>query len=362
MGETIHLTNHTREECPSGGARPPLGLRVWDNLSIPERRALSSTLKRCNKAEGSDTDLLISNIGNDEVRAAAISLLCRKDYLIRNPVSRGRLLESLIPFAHECRVQAYAMLSLRDETYARSYQVCAPAARIIDATKEDRDPAITYELIDLAGRLSPRVRDAAAKIAFILLRDSQLSSGQYQLTLFNARVWYIEHRGAHNPWLEIVSRHKKRPSVRLLKDIVDGNITDPREYPILKNVITLPLIPHEIALTASIVTLVAKKLANLLGVQNNLAAPSAALAATSIILGGRYMLRARRIDQINSSRTAEKLEAIKHLGAILNSSTTTSLASERKLKKEIVQALQSTNIFLHTPKVRSAALQALNGS
>jgi hypothetical protein len=361
-GETIHLTNQARCDDLSKGPVTPSRIRTWDALSIPERRELKATLKRCNQTDGPEADLLISNIRNDEVRAAAVSLLCRKDYLIRNPATRGRLLEALLPFAAECRVQAYAMLSLKDPLYARSYQVCAPAARIIDATKGDRDPAITYELIDLAARLSPQGRDAAAKVAFILLSESTFTSGQYQLALFNARVWYIEHKGSLNPWLEIVTQHKKRPTVRLLKDIIYGNISDPREYPVLKNVITLPLLPHEIAITASVVTIAARKLGNLLGVQNNLAAPSAALAATVMIVGGRYIWRARSIDIINSHRTFEKLEAIKHLGALLDSQATPSQPTERKVKKAVVRVLKSTDNFLFTPEVRSAALQALNGN
>jgi hypothetical protein len=360
-GETIHPTSQPRCDGRSEGPITPSRIRTWDTLSIPERRGLAATLKRCNQTDGPEASLLIANIGNDEVRAAAISLLCRKDYLIRNPATRGRLLEALLPFADECRVQAYAMLSLKDPLYARSYSVCAPAARIIESTKRDRDPAITYELIDLAARLSPQGRDAAARISFILLSDSTLTSGQYQLALFNARVWYIEHKGSHNPWLEIVTQQKKRPTVLLLKDIINGNISDPREYPVLKNVITLPLLPHEIAITASVVTIAARKLGNLLGVQNNLAAPSAALAATVMIVGGRCIWKARRIDVINSHRTFEKLEAIKHLGALLDSTTTPPLATERKVKKDAVRVLKSTDNFLFAPEVRSAALQTLNG-
>lgn len=338
---------------------PPPSNRAWETLSLPTRRELTVSLKRCNRSEGSDVDLLISNISNDEVRAAAVSLLCRKDYLIRNPTTRGQLLESLLPFAHECRVQAYAMLSLKDELYARSYQVCAPAARIIEATKADRDPAVTYELIDLAARLSPQGKDAAAKIAFILLRDTPLTSGQHQLALFHARVWYVEHKGIQNPWLNVVALHPKPATLRLLKEIVQGNISDPREYPVLKNVISLPLLPHEIALTASIVTITAQKLANLFGVQNNLAATSSALAATVIIVGGRYLWRARCIDQLNSYRIPEKLEAIQHLRAILDSSDTNSPSTQRKLKKRVCDILQSANNFLQAPAVQGAARAAL---
>lgn len=360
MGEI----NFARTDPYGGGAtvvaQPAPQDHAWQRLSLPERRELQASLKRCNKPGSSDVELLISCINNQEVRMAALSLLCRKDYLIRNPQARGKLLETLLPYSHEGRVRAYAMLSLRDEFNSRSYAVCAPAARIIDVTKRDRDPALTYELIDLAARLTPQGRDAAARIAFILLKDSPLTSGQFQLAQFHARVWYIEHKGDSNPWLDVIARLRTPAAVRFLRSIIEGNVSDPRDYVILKNVISLPLLPHEVAVTASVLTITAQKLANFFGVQNNLAATSSALAATALIVGGRYMLRARRLDQINCKRTAERLEALKHLCAILDSTHETKTATHAKLQRCIMSVLRDQTVnLLQDPQVQQAAAQAL---
>ena len=360
MGEINTAHSNTHAEGATFRAQPQACPRTWETLSLPERRELRKTISRCNRPDSPDVELLISSINCEEVRTAALSLLCRKDYLIRNPLSRGRLLEHLIPYAHECRVQAYAMLSLRDELYSRSYSVCAPAAQIIDATKGDRDTAITYELIDLAARRSPQGGDGAAKIAFILLRDSTLSSGQYQLARFHARVWYVEHKGISNPWLDVVTQYKTPTSVKFLRTVVEGNVSDPREYPVLKNILSLPLLPHEIAFTASILTVTAKKLANFFGVMNNLAATTSALTATAIILGGRYMWRAHRLDVVNSKRTYEKLEAINKLQSLLKPPTEGSIHVSDKLKRVIRRILQDQTInFLQEPAVQRAARQAL---
>ena len=361
MGEIN--TTYSGIQTESGSTRALLQpcLRTWETLSLPERQELQTTLKRCNRSTSSEVELLISSISNSEVRYAALSLLCRKDCLIRNPISRGRLLESLIPYSNECRVQAYAMLSLRNEFYSRSYPVCAPAARIIEATKSNRDPSITYELLDLAARVTPQGRDAAAKIAFILLKDSLLTSGQYHLVLFQARVWYIENKGTSNPWLEIVAQYKKLPAVRFLRAVIEGNVSDPREYPVLKNVIALPLLPHEIALTASILTLTAQKLANFFGVVNNFAAPTSALLATALIVGSRYMWRAHNLDKINARRTFEKLEAINHLQTLHESSNDLPTPIGQKLRGEIQKALrEQTFNFLQDEAVQKAAQQALS--
>lgn len=360
MGEINSTGTAINRGHASVEARPDRSVPTWESLSLPQRQELRSALKRCNSTKNSDIDLLVSNVSHDEVRAAALSLLCRRDYLIRTPSTRGKLLEALIPYAHEGRVQAYAMLSLRDEIYSRSYSVCAPAARIINATKDDRDPAITYELLDLAARITPQGGDAAARIAFILLRDSALTSGQFQLALFHARVWYVEHKGISNPWLNVIAHYPKPPAIRFLRSMVEGNISDPREYVVLKNLISLPLLPHEIAATASILTITAQKLANFFGVKNNLVATTSALAATAIILGGRYVWRAHRLDQINCRRTFEKLEAIEHLRTFLDSARDIPTVTQEKLRRAIRGALEDQTLnFLQDSSVQQAARQAL---
>lgn len=336
--------------------------RTWENLSLPERRGLTSAIKACNRKDSSDIDFLIANIGTKDVRDAALSLLCRKDYLIRRPDNRGKLLESLVPFASEDRVQAYAMMSLRDPIYSRSFAVCAPAARILKAESENRDSSITYELIDLAARLTPQHKDAAARIAFILLRDSQFSPAQYRMVIHNARVWYAEHRGRENPWFDIISQQKEMHAIRFFKTVAEGDMSDPREHPILANALSLPLLPHEIAFTASILTIAAQKVGRLFGQNNNLAATTAALAATTLIVGARYMWRALKLDKLNHQRDVEKIEAIAHLGGLLHepvTAPTNRILKAHKCIRKILSDIEQS--FLQSPDVRSAARLALEG-
>lgn len=341
---------------------PANSATTYEKLSLPERRALTATLKRCNKASGSDIDLLLSNVHLSEVRDATLSLLCRRDYLIRNPRSRGALLESLLPFAHEDRVQAYAMMSLRDPLYHRSYAVCAPAARILDTQKASRDPSVTYELIDLAGRRSPRYRDAAARIAFILLRDSDLSPGQYRSILHNARIWYADYRGYENPWLEVIARRRDRAAVKLFGAIVEGNVTDPREYPMLRGVVSLPFVPHEIALAASVITVATKRLAKFFGQNNNITAPAAALAAAVLLVGARMMWRASHLDKLNRKREPERLEALSYLRKMLEEIDARSSLADQKVRGGIIGILSSARRdLLQEPSVQAAARRAAQG-
>jgi hypothetical protein len=334
----------------------------WQDLTLPARRELTTALKRCDRKGTEDIALLIEAIQAKEVRDPTLSLLCRKDYLIRRPSVRGRFLEALTPYAHELPVQAYAMMSLRDPLYKRSLAVCAPAARLLDADKAQRDPTITYELIDLAGRLAPSSKDGAAKIAFILLKDCSLSSAQRRAILFNSRVWYAEYAGEKNPWLPIITRQKDSTTIRLLRTMLDGDMSDPRDHPILANLLTLPLLPHEVALTASIVTIAAQRIGRLFGQNNNIAATTAAMAATTIIVGARYLYRAKKLDTLNRSRDPERIEAAAFLGALLHEIRAQDPKLDKRLDAMIHRALSDNSVsFLQSPLVRSAARLALSG-
>lgn len=359
------LDSHRCISVPGGLSReglPRHSTHSWRNLKLPDRRELIAALKKCDRREAEPLELLIRAVKGKEVRDTVLSLLCTKDYLIRRPSSRGKLLEALTPYADELPVQAYAMMSLRDPLYSRSLSVCAPAARIIDADTAQRDPTITYELIDLAGRLTPRGRDGAAKIAFVLLRDSAFSPEQFRTVLFNTRVWYAEYRGETNPWLSIVAKRKDASTIGLLKTMLEGDMSDPRDHPILSHVITLPLLPHEVALTASILTFAARRVGRLFGQNNNIAATTAALAATTIIVGARYMLRAGRLDALNRSRDHERIEAATLLSSLLHETRLEDARLDLKLNAKIRQALSdNSGSFLQSPQTRSAAALALSG-
>lgn len=359
------LDSHRSISVPGGLSREGLSrhsTHSWRNLKLPDRRELTAALKRCDQKETEPLDLLVRAVQGKEVRDTVLSLLCQKDYLIRRPSSRGKLLEALAPYANELPVQAYAMMSLRDPLYSRSLTVCAPAARIIDADKAQRDRTITYELIDLAGRLTPQGRDGAAKIAFILLKDSAFSPEQFRTVLFNTRVWYAEYRGEANPWLSIVARRKDATTIGLLKTMLEGDMSDPRDHPILSHVITLPLLPHEVAITASILTVAAQRIGRIFGQNNNIAATTAAMAATTIIVGARYMMRAGRLDALNRSRDDERIEAAKLLGSLLHETHLEDAKLDMKLNAKIRQALSDNSVsFLQSPQTRSATALALSG-
>lgn len=332
-----------------------------EGLKTPERAELASALRRCNGRDSEHIALLVEAINRKEVRAPAVALLCKQEYLIRRPSNRGKLLEALLPYASELPVQAYAMMSLRDPLYSRSLAVCAPAARIIDADKAQRDPTITYELLDLAARKTPYRKDGAATIACILLKDSELSAPQLRTAVYNARLWYAEHRTAPNPWLSVIAQNKDKTSLRLLTEMLEGALSDPRDYPVLKNFLTLPLLPHEIAFTASVLTIAARKIGRMFGQNNNLAATTAAMAATTIIIGGRYLLRAHAIDKFNASRDYERLEAAAYLSSMLHEVQAESPALDRKLNAKIRRILSdNARSFLQEPHVRAAASLALS--
>ena len=334
----------------------------WETLSLPERNELTSAIKACNRKDGTEIAFLIANIGTKGVRDAALSLLCRKDYLIRRPENRGTLLESLLPFASESLVQAYAMMSLRDPLYSRSFTVCAPASRIIKAETEGRDTSINYELIDLAARLAPHHKDAAARIAFILLRESELTPPQHRLIMHNARVWYAEYRGTENPWFDIISQRKDLHAARFFKSVAEGDVSDPREHPVLANIISLPLLPHEIAVTASILTIAAQRIGRLFGQNNNLAATTGALAATTLIIGARYMWRASRLDKLNQHRDVERIEAIACLGGLLHERGRDSAPQNLKVQRWIRKVLSDNGQrVLQSPAVQEASRLALEG-
>lgn len=334
----------------------------WRDLTLPARRELTTALRRCDRKGTDEIDLLIEAIHSKEVRDTTLSLLCRKEYLIRQPRVRARFLEALSPYAHELPVQAYAMMSLRDPTYRRSLAVCAPAARIIDADKAQRDPTISHELIDLAARLVPSSKDGAAKIAFILLKDSALSPAHYRAVIFNARVWYAEYPGERNPWLPCIARRKEATTVRFLRTMLQGDMSDPRDHPILANLLTLPLLPHEVALTASIVTITAQRIGRLFGQNNNIAANTAAMVATTMIVGARYLYRAMKLDTLNRSRDAERIEAAACLGTLLHETRAENSKVDKSLDAKIRRALTDNSVsFLQSTRVRSAARLALSG-
>ena len=89
---------------------------LWQDLTLPARRELTTALKRCDRKGSDEIALRIEATQAKEVRDPTLSLLCSKDYRIRPLRVRGRLLDALIPYAHELPEQAYAMMSFWDRS------------------------------------------------------------------------------------------------------------------------------------------------------------------------------------------------------------------------------------------------------
>lgn len=356
MDTDLALHHHrlvtTRTPSQGEAAAPPLS---WGSLALPVRREVTAAVIGCNKKNGGQLELLLERIQHAEVRDAVLALLCKKDYLIRRPSSRGQLLHALKPYAEEPRVQVYATLSLQDPIYKNILSVCEPAARIINSLSEIPE-AVSWALLTLGERLSPKEQDHAAKMAFILLKKAELTRSQTHAVHHNARVWYAQRYDTENPWLPLVAAKADRQSVKLLQNILEGSVRDPYQHPILKGILTLPSIPHEIGFAASLTTLAVHQMCRVFGKKINLAAATSVALGAVLVLGTRAMWSAYKDGRFNDHREHERLQAIAALGGMLDTLTGDTSKSVGKIVCAIEQALGDTTVnFLQSERVREAA-------
>lgn len=353
----MHTTSPFTHNQATEPSQVDLGFssRPWGALSLPVRREITRAVIGCNKKTGEQLQLLLERIGNAEVRDAVLGLLCKKDYLIRRPSSRAQLLEALHPYAKEPRVQVYATLSLQDPIYSNTLSVCKPAARILNSIEQIPE-AVTWSLITLGERLSPKEQDHAAKIAFILMEKANFTRSQLRQVQHNARIWYAQRHDTDNPWLPIVSQKADAQTVNLLHSVLTGSVRDPYQHPILKGILTLPTIPHEIGFAATLTTLAVHQICRIFGKKINLAATTSVALGAVLVLGTRAMWSAYKDGRFNDHRDHERLQAIALLGGLLDKVSGDTSKSAAKIASAIEQALGNTTInFLQSERVREAA-------
>lgn len=331
-------------------------------LSFSQRRELRGILRECNKRDSLHISSLCEAISERAVREPVLRTLCAREYLLWRPSQRGRLLEALLPFAHEAPVQAFAMLSLREPAYARSYAICAPSARILKASISAPPDPITDELLDLAKRHGRETRGAASKIAFMLLKDAPLTDRSVRVITHQARVWYAERQPKGNPWLALLIHHRHENGLALTSDILSGNMRDPHAHPVLFGILSLPFLPHEIALVSPVVALVAREVCRALGQNNRVANSTAVILTAGLIIGSRMLFHAARLDRLNRDRDHERGEAISHLSTLLTERPFEPTREESRFFGTIERLLRDSARGLFQSKgVREAARAALHG-
>ena len=352
------------ETLPPRGLRMPnAALAPLEALTAPARKELRSILKECNKGSSTQIELLCERIHHKEVRDVVLCALCEREYLLWKPAQRGRLLKALIPYAEEPLVLAYAMAGLREPGYKRSYAVCAPAAAILGKATSSRPDSITDELIDLAKRYGTARGDPAARIAFFLLRDATLTTRLESTASYQARVWYAEHRGRENPWLDLLAHHRSREGLSLLKTILTGNVNNPHDHTVLFGLATLPFLPHEIAFVASIIGILGREACKLLGQNNRIANSTAIGLAVTVIIGGRFLWHAAKFDAFNNNRSRERVQALSLLATLLQSQPEEPSRNEKAFFKEAHRLLNdAASGFAQSPPIRVAAKAALDGT
>lgn len=335
---------------------------TFASLSAPQRRELRSILRDCNKRNSGQLEFLIKHLPIDGVRESILSALWEREFLISRPANRGRLLEALFPYAHEPKVQAFAMLSLKEPDYARSLHVCAPAARILAATIKSPDDAIIDELLALGRRYGESKNDPAAKIAFMLLSESPATSYLHQKAHYEARSWYAKRYTKDNPWLDLLTSHRSRLGFSLLSDIVRGSVRDPHDTSVLLGIVTLPFLPHEIAVIGSLVGVAAREVCKLLGQNNRMANSTAFGIAAAIIIGSRVMWHASRADKFNGGRNRERVEALHHLKSFTQLREDSPSAEEHSLARRALALLgEARTGFFQSAPVKAAAQAAWDG-
>lgn len=331
-------------------------------LSFDQRRELRGILRECNKRDSLHISSLCEAVSERAVREPVLRILCAREYLLWRPSQRGKLLEALLPFAHEAPVQAFAMLSLREPAYARSYAICAPSARILKASISAPPDPITDELLDLAKRHGRENRGAASKIAFMLLKDAPLTDRSVRVITHQARVWYAERQPKENPWLDLLIHHRHEKGLSLSSEILAGNMRDPYAHPVLFGILSLPFLPHEIALVSPVVALVAREVCRALGQNNRVANSTAVILTAGLIIGSRMLFHAARLDRLNRDRDHERVEAISHLSALLTERPFEPTRAESRFFGAVERLLRDSARGLFQPKgVREAAKAALDG-
>jgi hypothetical protein len=343
----------------SSNARQPHPLA---GLSLPDRKELRAILNECNKRESLHIASLCEAISVKPVRDAVLFNLCDREYLLWKPSQRGKLLEALLPFAEEAAVQAYAMLSLREPNYARSYAICAPAAKILHKTIGNPPEPITDELLSLAKRYGSTKKDAAAKIAFLLLKEAPITERGVTTAVHEARTWYADRQSRINPWLDLLIHHQAPQGISLVSDILNGSMRDPRSHPILFGAVTLPFLPHEIAFVSSLIALAAREVCKAFGQNNRMANSTAVILAASLIIGGRVLWYASRLDRFNNGRDRERVEALSHIAKLLASKPEEPTTAEHSFFKGIERQLRhAADGFLQSAPCRRAAKAAISG-
>lgn len=342
---------------------PKVEISPLGALTAPARKELRSILRECNKTGSKQMELLCERIRYKEVRDGVLSALCDQEYLLWKPAQRGRLLEALIPYAAEPLVQAYAMLGLREPDYKRSYAVCAPAAQILGNATHNRPSLITDELLDLAKRYGSTRRDPAARIALLLLKEAPLTKQIESTASYQARVWYAEHRGRDNPWLDLLAHHRSTAGLSLLRAILKGDVKDPHDHSVLLGLATLPFLPHEVAVVGSIIGLLTRAACKLLGQNNRIANSTAIGLALTVIIGSRVLWHAAKFDSFNNNRSRERVQSVSLLATLLQSQPEEPSKRERVFFKEAHRLLNdAASSIMQSQPVRAAAKAALEGT
>ena len=350
------VSDPTAPHAVTAGPHAPYSTDAFKSLSAPQRKELRSVVRQCNERDSKQLEFLIKYLPIKDVRDSVLSTLWEREYLISRPANRGRLLEALQPYAHEPKVQVLAMLSLKEPDYARSYQVCAPAARLLAAHMKSPSEAIVDELLDLGRRYGKSVNDPAARIAFFLLAESPPTSYLHQRAHSEARSWYAKRLTKANPWLELLTCHRSPLGLSLLGEIVRGSVRDPHDTSALLGMVTLPFLPHEIAVIGSIIGFAAREVCKLLGQNNRMANSTALGIAAGIIITSRLMWHASRADKFNSGRNRERIEALHHLKSFTLVSDESPSAQEQTLARKALRLIgEAGRSFLQNAPVRAAA-------
>jgi hypothetical protein len=120
--------------------------------------------------------------------------------------------------------------------------------------------------------------------------------------------------------------------------------------------VTLPFLPHEIAVIGSIIGFAAREVCKLLGQNNRMANSTALGIAAGIIITSRLMWHASRADKFNSGRNRERIEALHHLKSFTLVSDESPSAQEQTLARKALRLIgEAGRSFLQNAPVRAAA-------
>lgn len=332
------------------------GLELFSSVS--EYLRFNELIERASQ-DRDDLTILCERLQVAQVRDKVLPVLIHRPALIKSPLKRAPVLESLFQFADESLVREYALTSLESGRFDESRRVLAAAGRILIAGGSSLEARQIKRIAALAGKLGDKEERLVASAAQYVLHHLPASPVLTSVAIGLAHEWFLARKTGENPWLSILSKYPSHESFRFLRDVVRGVVPHSKEPSVLTWLLKGSLNLHSMAAMAGTVGVVVNKAFALAGVVGRISSVQAFCISAGLLYLGKIGSQILFDELANSDRNFERVEAIAHISLMHDRVRRERGAVNNMLTEEASSFLsEASNDGSQKPIVREAAHMA----